>query len=149
MKKGRKIQWLALSFLVTLLFNACSVEDAPTLSLKDILVGKKWRVDTYLVDPLAGWKDQDIARGFAEIEVTSNLIIITQHSRYNDVEPYVCELAIASFEQDTLRTGEWMKESWHALEANKKIFRRDNTDNDGSIWIQSGDYQLILESIKE
>ena len=56
MKARRKIQWLALSFLTIFILNACSVEDTPSLSLKEILVDKSWRVETYLVDPLVGWK---------------------------------------------------------------------------------------------
>ena len=143
--KGRIIQWLAL--IIVSIMTSCSSEEPECLPFDKIIMGT-WQLDSYLTDPVAGWKAQD-SKGLVQVAVTSSAIIITQFSRYKESESVTFELEITSMRQDTIRTGDWKSEPWYVFEANNRLFRRDNSDNDGSIWIQSGSHHLILDKMRD
>ena len=145
MMRDKRIQWLAL--VLVFFTEACSPEEPAYLPLDKIIMGN-WQLDSYLTDPLVGWREQG-SSGLVHVAVNSNTIVITQFSRYKDSESQTYELEITSMNQDTIRTGDWKTVPWHVFEANKRLFRRDNSDNDGSIWIQSGSHHIILDRIDE
>lgn len=137
------IQFLAL--IAGILIGACSPEDPVTPSLEKIISGK-WQPTSYLVDPLAGWKEPS---NKTEVTITSESIVIVRYDRYDDSKYLVYELEIESFRNDTIRTGEWKTEPWKVFEANKKLYRRDKTDHDNSIWLQNGSHHIIMKKIFE
>jgi len=142
--KNRKIQWLAPVIIIMVVLGACTSEDPPTLPLSQVIVGT-WQPKSFLADPLVGWREINESNGLTEVSITNDAIIITQYSRYDESTFITYELEIASFENDTLRTGSWKTDPWRALEANERLFRRDKTDHDNSVWIQCGVHHMILE----
>lgn len=142
--KSKKIKWLALAVMIMVVMEACNSEDNPTLPLSQVIIGT-WQPKSYISDHLLGWRDINDSNGLTEISITNDAIIITQYGRYDETAYLTYELEIASFENDTIRTGSWKTDPWKALEPNERLFRRDETDNDNSVWIQCGVHHIILE----
>ena len=144
--EGRKIQWLVIVIMV-MVFEGCSFENPPVPPLNKVIEGS-WEPTVYMTDPLAGWKEINSLTGRAEVTITDRSIVIHQYDRYNESKYISYELEIASFGQDTLRTGDWITDPWRVFEANEALYRRDETDHDGSIWLQSGMHQIIMDKMK-
>ena len=129
-----------------IVMGACNTEEPPALPLSQTIVGT-WQPKSYIADPLLGWREINTSNGLTEVSITNDAIVITQYGRYDESSYLTYELEIASFENDTIRTGAWKTDPWKALEANERLFRRDETDNDNSVWIQCGIHHMILEKM--
>lgn len=141
-----KFKWLAIVIIVIL--GACTTEEAPVPPLSESIIGT-WEPDVYLADPLVGWREFNSMKGPVEMSITREAIIITQFDQYDESNNIVYELEITTFEQDTLRTGSWKSEPWVVFQADHKIYRRDDTQHDNSIWMQCGMHQIILNKMKK
>ena len=116
--ESRKIQWLANVVMIMVGMGACTSEEQPTLPLSQVLVDT-WQPKSYISDPLVGWRKINESNELTEVSITN----------------------------DTIRTGAWITDPWVALEANERLYRRDKTDNDNSVWIQCGVQHMILEKM--